>query len=414
MVDAALEQNPLYRVLQAVRRVTEQGPLEFAGTKLFMDDEDVKKCRLRVFIAHTRSYVQELGWDSFYQSAQMAPVELLEAAGESIGAELPHNGRRGNREWKHYWFPLLNFLGEQYDAKANELPDKFDSCAYCFKPCNLKPCEGVKGGSACPFGTAKGGKWVHHCCMDKYSALADEVGGRRCRNCFSASCLKEAKKLLSSDVTNNEEEGRVKLIKWVTRVNNSSIDFKRGDGETAAAHTKRLLQALQDSLDERPPNNIAYYTGEEKSAQQASKDMKQAAKFRSAIAGPLKAWLEINPPMLPYGGKGGGKGGGGNGGGGKGGSKGKGGGSAAGDEGGGEGGGESAGKGTGKGGSEGGGEGGGEGGEGSGKGKGKGGGATVENLPVEEPEGTVVQARNDAIKRFRQEYGPILSKGKDR
>ena len=115
-------------------------------------------------------------------------------------------GRRGNREWKHYWFPLLNFLGEQYDAKANELPDKFDSCAYCFKPCNLKPCEGVKGGSACPFGTAKGGKWVHHCCMDKYSALADEVGGRRCRNCFSASCLKEVKKLLSSDVTNNEEE----------------------------------------------------------------------------------------------------------------------------------------------------------------------------------------------------------------
>ena len=92
MVDAVLEQNPLYRVLQAVRRVTEQEPLEFTGTKLFMDDEDVKKCRLRVFIAHTRSYVQELGWDSFYQSAQMVPVELLEAAGESIGAEPPHNG----------------------------------------------------------------------------------------------------------------------------------------------------------------------------------------------------------------------------------------------------------------------------------------------------------------------------------
>ena len=86
MVDAALEQNPLYRVLQAVRRVTEQEPLEIAGTKLFMDDEDVKRCKRRVFITHTRSYVQELGWDSFYKSAQMVPVEMLEAAGEEVMA----------------------------------------------------------------------------------------------------------------------------------------------------------------------------------------------------------------------------------------------------------------------------------------------------------------------------------------
>ena len=62
-VDAALEENPLYRVLQAVRRVTEQEPLEIAGTKLFIDDDDVKMCKCRVFISHTRSYVQELGWD---------------------------------------------------------------------------------------------------------------------------------------------------------------------------------------------------------------------------------------------------------------------------------------------------------------------------------------------------------------
>ena len=126
----------------------------------------------------------------------MVPVELLEAAGEWIGADPPHNGRRGSREWKHYWFPLLNFLGEQYDAYMTPRPWSSQTSStfgvYCWKPCNLKPCEGVKDGAPCPSGINKGRKWVHHFCMDKYSALADEVGGRRCRNCFSALCIKEA------------------------------------------------------------------------------------------------------------------------------------------------------------------------------------------------------------------------------
>ena len=173
MVDAALDAIPLYRVLKAVQRVSEM-PLELEGIKLFNDDDDVKKVKRRVFISQVRLFVQHSGWDNFEKTAQQVPVALLEEAGKWIGADPPHKPRRGERQWKHYWFPLLDFLGSQYDAKAVELPDKFDVCAYCWMPCALKPCAGVKDGDPCSFGTGRTRQWVHHHCMEKYCTLSDD------------------------------------------------------------------------------------------------------------------------------------------------------------------------------------------------------------------------------------------------